>query len=532
MPSSMLASSPRSARPPSRLSVVLSKSVLAPLSPTRLRRRGSLVPGKTAASAPARSSVWDEKVSLDPLARLEPLAVPLAPALVDPWATDDCDREFAQLLDRRGVAENLRPRLQALDRQVKLKLIANDERAAAQAADYTRRYEASQASVAPPRSRHGRMASMSSLSLRSGGPRASTPPARLVIPEEFLEVLRAGADLERVNELRRALRNEPLSWTVDFLVKGGVDVLVERTLGVVRIEWRDEADDRLLHALLLCFKALGTSTIGLNYITAVSPGLFSTLLALLFSDKQPAMFGTRHLIVHMVYLHLRSAPRDRREDRARLVLAYLEDPTPPADKRLPDFIEVSHTPRPYKKWYSEWSHVVRDVFWVFMQNTNRIRVVRQAPDFAFECEREPVRTGALAGCVELDALEYLATHVDLMNVLLASLPTALQRNDLRQRFKDSGFERLVTRYLRASGTHYTRNLQLALETLVSLGHHDGWDVDNMAHGLRRMDPAGPRKGYARAPSAPPGPGPRSIRFVLPELDFGLSSVLADRTERE
>lgn len=87
-------------------------------------------------------------------------------------------------------------------------------------------------------------------------------------PEPFISWLSANKatdlsmDVARMKKLRMLLRHEATTWVEHFLRLGGYKLLLERLAELVDVEWREEQhDDQMLHEVLRCVKALGTSEV-------------------------------------------------------------------------------------------------------------------------------------------------------------------------------------------------------------------------------------------------------------------------------
>ena len=138
------------------------------------------------------------------------------------------------------------------------------------------------------------------------------------------------------------------------------------------------------------------------------------------------------------------------------MLTYLRDPSPKDDAQPLGFIVSMHQPRPYRVWCKELVDVTKEVFWIFLHPLNVISITPTEPvsserTFAkihFPAERPPVPAAPYVGGVEWDATNYMASHLDLMNAILACLPTSEERNTVRNELKVSGFERSMGMSLR------------------------------------------------------------------------------------
>jgi hypothetical protein len=295
---------------------------------------------------------------------------------------------------------------------------------------------------------------------------------------------------------------------------------------------REEHEDTLLHHTLTCLKALFTTSLALTHLSAVQPTLFPTLLRLLFSSgeekKGPAEFSTRGIIFSLLFTYLSTAPPSELPIRARTLLSYLRDPTPKEECRPPGFIAEMHRPRPYKIWQKEISNVTKEVFWIFLHHLNVIPYPPPSDSFStstyaqlhFPTPRPPVPAAPYVGGVEWEATSYLATHLDLLNGLIASLPTLEERNKLREELRDSGFERVMGESLRTCKEKFYGSVHAGLQTWVGAAKADGWDCREVREGPRRDKRAsGPRKKVTSKEEVP-----------KLELGIGLSGEVVDKED--
>jgi len=274
----------------------------------------------------------------------------------------------------------------------------------------------------------------------------------------------ASLEVETVKKLRLHLRNEcarygpfppkhrrpitnlpSFSWTEDFLSEGGYDSLLTRLNELLQFEWREEQhDDKLLHSLLECIKAVSTSAVGCAAIRATFPAPFSQLVTLIYSDKKPGEVGTRQLIIEIFQLLFDLFPtgllsslieQERRRELwddndllaaptnsdlvtlphphknvFTLIRSLLLTPAPrPAEApEVPvtphEFIDSLHKPRVFKTYLQELSDVCRDYFWVFCHPNNTIWNLAECDENKVERPRAP---GGMTGGVEAEAMRYM-----------------------------------------------------------------------------------------------------------------------------
>ena len=260
----------------------------------------------------------------------------------------------------------------------------------------------------------------------------------------------------------------------------------------------------LLHETLLCLKALCTTSLALDQLSAIQPTLFPVLLAMLFDSekKGPSEFTTRNIITSLLFTYLSSAPPSDLPTRARVLLSYLRDPSPPEASQPPGFIASMHRSRPYRLWAKEMSNVTKEVFWIFIHHSNIIPSPSDGDGADksyvakhFPRDRPPVAAAPHVGGVEWDATNYLASHLDLINGIIASLPSRQERNDLRSEFNDCGMEKSLGASWRTCKEKFYGAIHIGLATWIGAAAEDGWDVSLVKQGpqIREMARSSPRK---------------------------------------
>jgi len=208
------------------------------------------------------------------------------------------------------------------------------------------------------------------------------------------------------------------------------------------------------------------------------------------------------------------------------------------------------TPRPYRLWSREVSNVTREVFWIFLHHLNVVPLPKQttAPttldpsaSASSECaasleatytprhfptSRPPVPAAPYIGGVEWDATTYITAHLDLLNGLLASLPSPSTRNALRAELRASGFEKTMGGTLRTCKEKFYAGVHDGLRGFVGAGWEDGWEVRFVREGpgegegrARSGSPAKKRKG-GEEEGGPPRLGEVRVE-ALPALDLGV-----------
>ncbi|KPI43641.1 GTPase-binding protein rid1 [Cyphellophora attinorum] len=305
----------------------------------------------------------------------------------------------------------------------------------------------------------------SSRSLGSTGSTASlAAPDSATTPGDFIHYLRevqkpSLVEVGKLHKLRILLRNESVTWTDTFVLKGGMLEVVQLLYRISQVEWREEHEDNLLHETLLCLKALCTTDLAMERFSQIEDEFFPCILAMLFDPekKGPSEYTTRGVIISLLFAHLsaaRSQLSGHLEARARKILKYLQDPVPDQSKETLEFVSQMHTSRPYRVWQKEVSNVTKEVFWIFLHHLNVVPVLQNSnleltyAEAHFPAPRPPHPAAPYVGGVEWDATQYLANHLDLMNGLIASVTSVEGRNELRDALKQSGFEKVMGGSLR------------------------------------------------------------------------------------
>ncbi|EXJ70816.1 uncharacterized protein A1O5_05806 [Cladophialophora psammophila CBS 110553] len=337
---------------------------------------------------------------------------------------------------------------------------------------------------------------------------ASLNPAEsATTPGDFIHYLRevqkpALVEVSKLHKLRILLRNESISWTDHFVSKGGMDELVQLYYRISKIEWREEHEDNLLHEALLCLKGLCTTSLALQRLQQVEHEFFPVLLHMLFDPerKGPSEFNTRGVIISLLFAHLSADVGSNQElvyARAQTILGFLRDPAPEDGKQPLDFVSQMHTPRPYRVWCKEVVNVTKEVFWIFLHHLNVIPIVEVDESVGY-CQahfpppRPPHPAAPYVGGVEWEATQYLATHLDLLNGLIACLPTAKDRNSLREELKQSGFEKVMGGSLRTCKEKFYSGVHEGLKCWVAAAKTDEWPVEDVRAGPPR-ETASPKK---------------------------------------
>ncbi|KAL2266209.1 hypothetical protein VTJ83DRAFT_5561 [Remersonia thermophila] len=392
-------------------------------------------------------------------------------------------------------------------------------------------------------------------------------------------------EVGKLHKLRLLLRNETVAWTDEFIRLGGMREIVELLHRIMAVEWREEHEDALLHENLLCLKALCTTDMALQYLHSIHATLFPALLHMIFDPekKGPSEFTTRGIITSVLLTYIQSAGPAERVSRARAVLGFLRDPEPPEQERPVEFVLEMRRERPYRVWCKEVVNVTKEVFWIFLHSLNIVALPAEhdrsndakppsadgangqatttssfsssaaaaaatadgspstsasssssppsiSPEHLaymtrhFPQARPPVPAAPYVGGVEWDATNYLASHLDLLNAILACTgPSAEERNALREQLRVSGWERCLGGSLRLCKEKFYGAVHDGLRTWVAAAHEDGWDVRDVRYG-----PPPPEQ-KQRAAEHKKSPGKKNLRkddeetgaprIEIPKLDF-------------
>ncbi|KAI0183800.1 armadillo-type protein [Xylaria flabelliformis] len=359
-------------------------------------------------------------------------------------------------------------------------------------------------------------------------------------PTDYVSYLRKvqrpeSVEVGKLHKLRLLLRNETVAWTEEFIRQGGMQEIVALLHRIMEVEWREEHEDALLHENLLCLKALCTTALAIQYLHSIQATLFPALLHMLFDPekKGPSEFTTRGIITSVLLTYIKSASPQDRPIRARTILNHLRDPEPKEQDRPLGFVLEMRRERPYRVWCKEATSVTKEVFWIFLHHLNIVYLPREKETKEdrrpsgmdsmaymrthFPQERPPVPAAPYVGGVEWDATNYLASHLDLLNAILACTPTAEERNALRNLFQISGWERCMGGSLRLCKEKFYPGVHDALRTWVAAAAEDGWDVRNVRYG----PPPEPKSPTKNRPKKDDQPAPK---IEMPNISFGFDDL--------
>lgn len=248
-----------------------------------------------------------------------------------------------------------------------------------------------------------------------------------------------------------------------------------------------------------------------------------------------------------------------RESRSKILLTYLKDPEPAESQRPIEFVLDMRRSRPYQVWCKEVVNVTKEVFWIFLHNlnvivvpgvagknsdpaqvhdTNNMTIASSVSDSTFDIsnshhiymathfppELPPVPAAPYVGGVEWDATNYLASHLDIMNGILASLPTKEDRNQLREQLRISGWEKCMGGTLRLCKEKFYGCVHAALKCWVAAAAEDGWDTKDVRCGPS-LDNQSPVRKNVKKPSAA-----GHIPKIEMKLDFGEGEKKAEPSD--
>lgn len=371
---------------------------------------------------------------------------------------------FVRLLEDQDVPSSLRGKLLGMDLAVKEAFLAQSNAS-----------PSTSSSGSPTKNKKKKHTRHLSLLALSPGKRSKEKHLEksLVEPCDFAEYLTEHSPrdirIEVMYKLRLLLRNERISWTESFLASRGAEALQTVCRNITLITWREEHDDTLLGAAMGCVQAICTTQAGRDSLTV--PYL-KMLTDLLFSERKPADFTMRGQILDQVEIYL--ADQNGR-GRAQEILGILSDPIQPLQERPLEFLEIAYRSRPYKRWMMELSGPCRDCAWMFLHGSNTTEILTEGECDAI-CRRQPVVPEGYVGGVEWQAVEYICTHLSLINLLLSQL-NGPGRQRLREGLRASHFERICGLQLRKASKVYYGYLHEELTIWASRAAQDNWPTD-------------------------------------------------------
>lgn len=274
-------------------------------------------------------------------------------------------------------------------------------------------------------------------------------------------------------------------------------------------------------------------------LTEIESELFPALLKMLFDEekKGPSEFTTRSIIINLLFTQLSVAPSgEAAANKAKQLLSYLRDPSPTEENQPVAFIANIYQSRPYRVWCKEVTNVTKEVFWIFLHHLNVIPLAKKSNNDPFTEKpstdtrpfreqhfpppRPPVPAAPYVGGVEWDATNYLAAHLDLLNGMIASLPTVDERNQLRDELRASGFEKVMGCSLRTCKEKFYSAVHDCLRTWVAAAADDGWPYTLVREGPPRSSAPGSPTKSPKKP-APGSPKKGFLDEMPPKLELVL-----------
>ncbi|KAK7183626.1 hypothetical protein DPSP01_009585 [Paraphaeosphaeria sporulosa] len=359
--------------------------------------------------------------------------------------------------------------------------------------------------------------------------RSVSKGSKTVAPEEFINYLKKtpkpqDVEVGKLHKLRLLLRNETVEWVHQFIVEGGMTELVGLLHRIMEVEWREDHEDTLLHELLRCLKGLCTADTALKQFAGISSTLFPALLGMLFDEehKGPSEFTTRELIIQIIFAHISMASESELHSRATELMDYLKDPVKEKQASTVPFVLQMRQPRPYQVWCKEVTNVTKEVFWIFIHHLNVVPIPPLSDEppksYAkthFPGQRAIVPAAPYVGGVEWDATNYLATHLDLLNGILASIPTREARNIFRSELKVSGFEKVMG-HLRTCNPKYYGAVHDAIKVWIGAALEDDWPVRDV-----RMGPPDGKPGVGSpVKQSPKKKAEKAPQIQVPKVEIG------------
>lgn len=217
------------------------------------------------------------------------------------------------------------------------------------------------------------------------------------------------------------------------------------------------------------------------------------------------------------------------------------EPVKPEQARPVDFVLDMHTARPYKLWCREMTHVTKEVFWIFLHHLNVVPLPKSTEETApvdsdaaerakvlaatysrrhFPGTRPPVPAAPYIGGVEWDATTYLTAHLDLLNGLIASIPTVAERNTLRTDLRASGCEKVLGTTLRTCKEKFYAGVHDGLRAWVAAAAEDGWETRFVREGPTMEEQA---RGWSPVKGSPVKKGKKKDEAPKLELELNLDA---------
>ncbi|KAK6362982.1 hypothetical protein TWF730_000430 [Orbilia blumenaviensis] len=295
-------------------------------------------------------------------------------------------------------------------------------------------------------------------------------------------------DLGWLRRLKRMLRNERLAWVETFFEQEGLDRLLDLIKNIYNLEYHDLQSGKVIKEVFLCLKAAYTAPMADARFDVVHVELFTMILSMMFDEerkKTPYEYETREAAISLMFTYLQQSPLDQQVNRARSLIKILENPPLAKSQQGPAWVEAIKQPRPFTRWSGEVARLTYETGWVWYHPGNRITLREYDPEAPFSVAHFPTPRAFMAidggsvNSIEMNVANYASLHIEIMNAILAYLPSRAERNGFRMAVSISGMEKIMGQVLRCAGKghHYEQlaNIHSALTDWVTAARADGWE---------------------------------------------------------
>ncbi|KAK6538021.1 hypothetical protein TWF694_010914 [Orbilia ellipsospora] len=317
-------------------------------------------------------------------------------------------------------------------------------------------------------------------------------PIHANAPSDFINYLTGmtydKVDLGWLRRLRRMLRNERLAWVETFFDEHGLDRLVDLVKNIYDLEYHDVTSGPVLREVFLCMKAAYTAPMADACFDVIHVELFTLILSMMFDEerkKTPYEYETRETAVGLMFTYLQQAAPERQAMRARSIMKILENPPLTKSQQGPAWVEAIKQPRPFTRWSNDVARLTYETGWVWYHPGNKIMVRDMNDQEPFNVAYFPTPRafravdGGSVNSIEMHVTNYAALHLEIMNAIIAYLPTKAERNEFRKSVQVSGLEKTMGSVLRCAGKgkHYEHlaNLHSSLSDWVTAAKADDWE---------------------------------------------------------
>ncbi|KAF3926428.1 hypothetical protein AA313_de0205685 [Arthrobotrys entomopaga] len=321
---------------------------------------------------------------------------------------------------------------------------------------------------------------------------AAIGPLHANAPSDFIDYLTGmtydKVDLGWLRRLRRMLRNERLAWVETFFDEHGLDRLFDLVKNIYDLEYHDVMSGPVLREVFLCMKAAYTAPMADGCFHAIHVELFTLILSMMFDEerkKTPYEYETREAAVGLMFTYLQQAAPEKQATRARSIMKILENPPLTKSQQGPAWVEAIKRPRPFTRWSNDVGRLTYETGWVWYHPGNKVMVREMNDQEPYNVAYFPTPRAFLAvdggsvNSIEMHVTNYAALHLEIMNAILAYLPTKDERNEFRKAVQMSGMEKVMGSVLRCAGKgkHYEHlaNLHSSLSDWVTAAKADDWE---------------------------------------------------------